>query len=269
MVGAGKPAAHRALLADRYGVIGHPVAHSRQPLIHGLFARLAGQELEYRLHDVAPPDFRRWAGEFFAAGGCGLSVIWPHKVAAAGFAHELTARASRAGGANLLTRRGERVLGDNTDGTGLVRDLTRNLGLTLAGCRVLVLGAGGSARGIVGPLLQSELAQLQIANRNPARAAALVESFADLGEIDAVDLDEVPSQPFDLVINATSAARAGTGLPQVAPGVIGPRTFCYDLSYASRDTPFTRWAAPEPEPGAQHNTPAKNKNGIEKEKGNK
>ena len=97
MVPAGKSPARRALLADRYGVIGHPVAYSRQPLIHGLFARLAAQELEYRLYDVAPEDYRRRAGEFFAAGGCGLSVIWPHKAAAAGFAHELTARASRAG----------------------------------------------------------------------------------------------------------------------------------------------------------------------------
>jgi shikimate dehydrogenase len=233
----------QAPLADRYGVVGYPVVHSRLPLIHGLFARLAGQELEYRLHDVAPEQFRARVGAFFAAGGCGLNVTSPHKAAAAAFANELTARASRAGAANLLTRRGDRVLGDNTDGAGLVRDLTQNLGIALQGRRVLILGAGGAARGIVGPLLQAEPAELLVANRNPARARELAASFADLGVVGACALGELPAQPFDLVINALAAMPAGDAVPGLAPGLVGPTTVCYDLSYGAGDTPFTRRAA--------------------------
>jgi shikimate dehydrogenase len=236
-----KPA--RAKFLDRYGVIGYPVARSRLPLIHGLFARLAGQELEYRLYDVAPDGLRAQVDAFFAAGGCGLNVVAPHKAAALTIAEELTARASRAGAVNLLTRRGERVLGDNTDGSGLVRDLTQNIGLQLAGRRVLVLGAGAAARGILGPLLQGEPAELLVANRHPSRARLLVASFADLGEIGACAIAELPSRPFDLVINATAASAVAGSLLAVTQGAIGPATLCYDLSYGSGDTPFTRWAA--------------------------
>jgi len=233
----------RVQFLDRYGVVGHPVARSRLPLIHGLFARLAGQQLEYRLHHAPPGEFHARVQAFFAAGGCGLNVIAPHKVAATAIAHELTARASRAGAVNLLTRRGERLLGDNTDGAGLVADLTQNIGLDLTTQRVLILGAGAAARGIVGPLLQAQPAQLLVANRNPARARQLSASFADLGEVGACSLAELRPQPFDLVINATSAALVPGGLPVVPPGVVGPNTVCYDLSYGSGDTPFTCWAS--------------------------
>jgi shikimate dehydrogenase len=233
----------RVQILDRYGVVGHPVARSRLPLIHGLFARLAGQALEYRLQHAPPGEFRARVQEFFVAGGCGLNVIAPHKAAASSIAHELTARASRAGAVNLLTRRGERVLGDNTDGAGLIRDLTQNIGLQLAALRVLLLGAGAAARGIVGPLLQAEPAELLVANREPTRARELSASFQDLGEVGACSLAELRPQPFDLVINATSAARVAGGVPAVTPGVIGPDTVCYDLSYGTGDTPFTRWAS--------------------------
>ncbi len=236
-----KPA--RVRILDRYGVVGHPVARSRLPLIYGLFARLSGRELEYRLQDAPPEELRARVEEFFAAGGCGLNVIAPHKAVASSIAHELTARASRAGAVNLLTRRGERVLGDNTDGAGLVRDLTQNIGLELAVQRVLILGAGAAARGIVGPLLQAGPAGLLVANRNATRARQLAASFEDLGEVGACSLADLTPQPFDLVINATSAALIAGGVPAVAPGVVGPDTVCYDLSYGSGDTPFTRWAS--------------------------
>ena len=233
----------RPPFADQYGVVGHPLAHSRLPLIHGLLARLAGQELEYRLYDVAPDEFRTRVAEFFAAGGCGLNVVSPHKAAAAAFAHELTARASRAGATNLLTRRGERVLGDNTDGAGLLRDLTQNLGIQLTGRSVLILGAGAAARGIVGPLLQCEPAELTVANRNLARARELSESFADLGAVAACSLAELPAHSFDLVINATTAAPGGVDVTaDVTPGVIGAATDCYDLAYGGGETPFIRWS---------------------------
>jgi shikimate dehydrogenase len=143
---------------------------------------------------------------------------------------------------NLLTRRGERVFGDNTDGAGLLRDLTRNLGLPLAGQRVLVLGAGAAASGITGPLLQAEPAELRIANRNPDRARRLAAGFADLGEVEACGLADLPRRPFDLVINATTAARSAGAVPGVPPAVIGEHTTCYDLSYGGGETPFTRWA---------------------------
>jgi shikimate dehydrogenase len=235
------PKSARPRIPDRYGVVGYPVAQSRLPFVHGLFARLTGQDFEYRLHDVPPAEFHARVTEFFAAGGCGLNVIAPHRAAAATLASELTARASRAGAVNLLTRRGERVLGDNTDGSGLLRDLTRNLGLAIAGQRVLILGAGAAACGITGPLLQAEPAELRVANRNPARARQLAAGFQDLGEVEGCGLADIPLRPFDLVINATTAARSG-GVPGVSPAVIGPHTTCYDLSYSGGDTPFTRWA---------------------------
>ncbi len=236
------PKSARPRIPDRYGVVGYPVAQSRLPLVHGLFARLTDQDFEYRLHDVAPAQFRARVTKFFAAGGCGLNVIAPYKAAAATLASELTARASRAGAVNVLTRRGERVLGDNTDGSGLLRDLTRNLGLALAGQRVLILGAGAAACGITGPLLQAEPAELRVANRNPERARTLAAGFADLGEVGSCGLADIPLRPFDLVINATTAARAGGGVPGVSPAVIGPGTTCYDLSYGGGETPFTHWA---------------------------
>jgi shikimate dehydrogenase len=236
------PKSARPRIPDRYGVVGYPVANSRLPLLHGLYARATGQEFEYRLHDVAPADFRRQVEAFFAAGGCGLNVIAPHKAAAATLAQELSARASRAGAVNVLTRRGERVFGDNTDGAGLLRDLTRNLGLPLAGQRVLILGAGAAAAGITGPLLQAEPAELRVANRNPERARKLAAAFHDLGEVEGCGLADIPLRPFDLVINATTAARQAGGLPGVSPALIGEHTTCYDLSYGGGGTPFTRWA---------------------------
>jgi shikimate dehydrogenase len=227
---------------DQYGVVGHPVAHSWSPFIHGLFARQTGQSLVYRLHDVRPEDFRTWVLEFFSRGGCGLNVTVPHKVAAAELANELTPRAQRAGAVNTLAvQRDNRILGDNTDGAGLVHDLRDNLAIDIQRRRVLIVGAGGATRGVVAPLLVLQPAELVIANRTPSRAEAFAAEFADLGPIRGCGFDGIGADAYDLVINATSASLSGE-VPAISSAVIGPHTVCYDMAYSRNDTPFVKWA---------------------------
>jgi shikimate dehydrogenase len=226
---------------DQYGVVGHPVAHSLSPFIHGMFARETGQDMSYRLFDVEPAEFREWTRDFFVRGGRGLSVTLPHKIEAADFAEDLTPRAVQAAAVNTLAARGDAILGDNTDGAGLVRDLCDNLGLVITGRRILVIGAGGATRGVLGPLLGLAPAELVIANRTPDRAAALAAAFEDLGELRGVGFAEVKGGPFDLVINATSASLSGE-IPPIAPDALGPETVCYDLAYGKSATAFVAWA---------------------------
>jgi shikimate dehydrogenase len=227
---------------DHYGVVGHPVAHSWSPFIHGLFAKQTGQALIYRLFDVPPEEFRERIVGFFAGGGRGLNVTLPHKMAAAEMADELTPRASRAGAVNTLAARADgHLLGDNTDGAGLVRDLCDNLGVVITRRRILIIGAGGATRGVLSPLLTLEPSQLVIANRTPERAAALAQDFHDLGSVSGIGFSDICAEPFDLVINATSASLSGE-VPNVPAGAVGKDTFCYDMAYGSSDTAFTRWA---------------------------
>lgn len=230
---------------DQYGIVGHPVAQSRSPFIHGLFAKQTGQRMAYRLFDVPPDDFLAHVSRFFAQGGRGLNVTIPHKPAAAAFAHELTPRAEQARAANTLAARPDgTVLGDNTDGVGLVRDLSANLGITVTDLRVLILGAGGATRGIVAPLLDLAPAALLIANRTADRARVVAASFADLGPVKGCGFDELEPQPWDLIINATAASASG-GRPGISPAVIGATTTCYDMAYGHELTPFLRWALAE------------------------
>ncbi|HNR21958.1 MAG TPA: shikimate dehydrogenase [Steroidobacteraceae bacterium] len=230
---------------DSYGVIGHPVAQSRSPFIHGLFAKQTGQRMVYRLFDVTPDDFLNHVTGFFAGGGRGLNVTVPHKPAAANFASTLTPRAEQARAVNTLALQADgSVLGDNTDGVGLVRDLTINLGLVVTGLRLLILGAGGATRGIVAPLLDLTPAEMLIANRNGDRARVIAASFADLGPVKGCGFDEIDARPWDLVINATAASLAGAR-PEVSPTIIGPHTVCYDLAYGREPTPFLNWALAE------------------------
>jgi shikimate dehydrogenase len=228
---------------DQYGVIGHPVAHSWSPFIHGLFARQTEQAMVYRRFDVPPAKFRRHVMHFFLHGGRGLNVTLPHKVAAAGLANELTPRAERAGAVNTLMIQNENeILGDNTDGEGLVRDLQDNCGVTVGGTRILILGAGGAARGVLAPLLELQPSEIVIANRTAARASTLAREFAELGNLIGCGFDSaLLTDNFDLIINATAASTEGD-VPIVAATLVSKRTTCYDLSYSKEKTPFVRWA---------------------------
>jgi shikimate dehydrogenase len=227
---------------DQYGVVGHPINHSWSPFIHGLFAKQTEQSLVYRLYDITPEDFRAQVLEFFTRGGRGLNVTVPHKEAAAELANELTSRADRAGAVNTLMLKEDHVLvGDNTDGQGLVTDLRQNLGLMVTNDRILVLGAGGATRGVTEPLLTLGPTELVIANRTPERAVNLASLFSDLGAVRGCSFEEVGDEPFDIVINATAAGLTGS-VPNVDGNVIGSHTVCYDMSYSKSATPFVTWA---------------------------
>ena len=225
-------------MTDRYAVFGHPIAHSKSPLIHAAFARQTGQDMSYEAI-LAPKDgFAASVAAFVASGGRGANVTVPFKEEAFRLAGRLTPRAQRAGAVNTLVFDGG-ALGDNTDGAGLVADLTRNLLRPLAGRRILLLGAGGAARGVLEPLLEQRPAALVIANRTVARAEALAKEFDrgvracgfDFGAVDAA---------FDVVINATAASLAGE-LPPLPARAFGPETLAYDMMYG-RDTPFLAFA---------------------------
>jgi shikimate dehydrogenase len=227
---------------DQYGVIGHPIAHSWSPFIHGLFARQTEQAMVYRRFDVPPAKFRRHVMHFFLHGGRGLNVTLPHKLAAAGLANELTPRAERAGAVNTLMMQGENeIIGDNTDGEGLVRDLQDNCGVTISGARILILGAGGAARGVLAPLLELRPSEVVIANRTAARASTLAREFAPLGNLIGCGFDSALLTEFDLIINATSASTEGD-TPVIPPALVSARTTCYDMAYSKEKTPFVRWA---------------------------
>jgi shikimate dehydrogenase len=227
---------------DQYGVAGHPVSHSWSPFIHGMFAKATVQNLVYRLFDISPQNFRGEALRLFAAGVRGMNVTLPHKQAAAELVNELTPRAFRAQAVNTIAFFDETsLLGDNTDGLGLTADLERNLGLTLTDKRVLILGAGGAVRGVLGPLLERDLREVVIANRTPDRARKLAAEFEDIGNITACGFSEVRGPPYDLIINATSASLQGE-MPVMPVGLIGEESVCYDMAYGRGHTPFTLWA---------------------------
>jgi shikimate dehydrogenase len=229
-------------MSDRYGVVGHPVGHSWSPFIHGLFARDTGQAMSYRLYDFTPEEFAARVRDFFTLGGRGLNVTVPHKIAAVQIASELTTRAAHAGAVNTLAMQKDgTILGDNTDGAGLVRDLCDNLGLVIIRRRILIVGAGGATRGVIAPLLTLEPAQVLIANRTPERAQDLAETFAKLGPVQGVGIRDITGGPFDLVINATSASLSGD-LPPMSNSIVGTETVCYDMAYGKTDTPFVQWA---------------------------
>ena len=205
-----------------YGVAGHPIGHSWSPFIHGMFAKATAQNLVYRLFDITPENFRREALRLFAGGlkgrrtsPCRISI------AAAELVNELTPRAERAKAVNTIAFFEQTsLLGDNTDGRGLTADLEKNLGLALVGKRVLILGAGGAVRGVLGSLMERELREVVIANRTPERARKLAAEFTDLGEIVGCGFSEVRGPPYDLIINATSASLQGE-MPEMPVGLVG------------------------------------------------
>ena len=226
---------------DRYGVMGYPISHSRSPVIHKLFAIQTRQALQYELLNVAPDKLDRAVRQFQRTGGKGLNVTVPHKRAVAKLCDQLSERATAAGAVNTLVFQDNEIFGDNTDGIGLLRDLAVNLGVDIAETNILILGAGGATRGIVGPLLEMQPTSLVIANRTVSKAEKIVDRFAGQGPVSACGFDDVPGdKPFDLIINATSAGVHGERPPY--PGAaVGPKTFCYDLSYAAKPTPFCEW----------------------------
>jgi shikimate dehydrogenase len=229
-------------MSDSYAVFGNPIAHSRSPEIHTSFARQTGQDMSYRRQLVASDGFEAAAEDFFNRGGRGLNVTVPFKLEAFAYADTLTPRARRAGAVNTLVRQPDGgILGDNTDGVGLVRDITHNLGWTIRGRRVLILGAGGAVRGVLEPLLAEGPAELVIANRTPAKAEELAELFADLGPVAGCGFDRLAGRRFELVINGTSASLAGD-LPPLPEGLVGAGCHCYDMMYGDGPTVFMAWA---------------------------
>ena len=235
-------------MTDRYCVFGNPVAHSRSPAIHARFAAQCHQDLSYDAL-LAPLDgFSATAREFVAAGGKGANVTLPFKEEAFRLCARHSARAERAGAVNTLDFTGSGIFGDNTDGAGLVRDIEVNLGFPLAGKCVLLLGAGGAARGVIAPILERQLAGLFIANRNGDKADALAGQFSDLATVDAGNFAKTAGRTFDVVINATSASLSGAALPLPA-GIFAPGSLAYDMMYGKGETPFLALAR---EQGAAH-----------------
>lgn len=223
-------------MTDRYAVFGNPVAHSKSPAIHGAFAAQTRQPISYEAV-LAPLDgFAAAVQAFAAAGGRGANVTVPFKEEAHRLVTRLSPRAVRAGAVNTLSFSDEGIAGDNTDGAGLVTDIEQNLGLPLAGRRVLLLGAGGAARGVAGPLLDAGIASLTVANRNAARAHELVRLFVHHGNIAGCGLGEIAG-PFDLVVNATSASLAGDAIMLPATA-FAPDALAYDMMYGRGTTPF-------------------------------
>lgn len=223
-------------------VVGSPIAHSKSPLIHAAFAAQCGIELVYEKVEVAQGSLSRALAEFRAAGGRGLNVTVPLKEEACALADKRMPRAARAGAANTLWFEGERVIADNTDGLGLVRDLEINHGARLAGKRILLLGAGGASMGVLPALLDAQPARVLVTNRTLARAERLVESYADSGRVELLPWGGTGSAACDVVINGTSLSLKGE-LPNLDARLIGPDTLCYDMMYGAAPTRFMLWAA--------------------------
>ncbi|MEO8407728.1 MAG: shikimate dehydrogenase [Oxalobacteraceae bacterium] len=228
-------------MTDTYAVIGNPIAHSKSPEIHACFALQTGQDIDYRRLLAPPDDFARTVAAFIAAGGKGANVTLPFKREAFALATRLSVRAQAAGAVNTLKFDGDTIFGDNTDGVGLVADIVRNAGVPLAGRRILLLGAGGAAGGVMLPLLQQAPAELVIANRTAATAAALAQQFVVEGPISARDFTDLTGS-FDIVINATAASLAGA-LPPIPASVFDHASFAYDMMYGKEPTVFMRFAA--------------------------
>jgi len=226
----------------RYAVFGYPVLHSLSPKIHHAFARQTGIALEYVAIESRPGDFDGTLSSFARSGGEGGNVTLPHKQRAAELCNLLSARAKRAGAVNTLIKHGNGWLGDNTDGAGLVRDLTGRHGLDLRGRRTLILGAGGASRGIAPALLDAGIGELFIANRDSQKADALVDLLGVPGRVHSRYLDDLGALgEFELIVNATSATRHGS-LPKLPMSLVGARTAAVDLSYGEAAIPFLAWS---------------------------
>ena len=230
---------------DRYAVLGNPVAHSRSPFIHALFARQTGQAMDYGRLLCPLSAFAATVGSFAQQGGRGCNVTLPFKFEACGLAAHSTARAQLAGAANVLRLDADGWWADNTDGAGLVNDIEHGAGLALAGKRVLLVGAGGASAGVLGPLLAARPAQVVVANRTRQHAQALVERHAAVARefgvtIAATGLSDA-GEGYDLVLNASASSLEGAGVP-VHPRVLARGALALDLMYGPAAEPFLDWA---------------------------
>lgn len=226
---------------DRYCVFGNPVAHSKSPHIHRLFAEASGEQLSYEARLAGVDGFAEALQRFLAEGGRGCNVTVPFKEEAWRLATMRSARAEKAGAVNTLYLDAEgRLHGDNTDGVGLVRDLERNAGFPLRAKRLLLLGAGGAVRGVLGLLLAAGPREIVIANRTREKAVQLAQLFHDEGNVEASAFADLEG-PFDLVINGTSASLQGE-LPPLPAGIFSANALAYDMMYGAEPTVFLRWA---------------------------
>ncbi|WP_343584882.1 shikimate dehydrogenase [Herbaspirillum sp.] len=225
---------------DAYVVIGNPIAHSKSPEIHAQFAAQTGQALQYERLLAPLHGFKASVQVFRRNGGRGANVTLPFKLEAHALADRLSERARLAGAVNTLKFDGAEIYGDNTDGAGLVTDITANAGLSLAGRRILLLGAGGASRGALGPLLEQRPSELVVANRTVAKADELAAQFAQYGPVRSAAYADLDG-PFDLIVNATSAS-LNADLPPLPAGVYGSETLAYDMMYGRQPTVFMQSA---------------------------
>ena len=230
---------------ERYAVMGNPINHSKSPLIHTLFAQQTSQSMEYTAIHVDLGGFDQAVGNFKASGGRGLNITVPFKQEAWALADERSDRAQRAGAVNTLKFIDDKIFGENTDGIGLVNDLRVNHGCNLKDKRILLLGAGGAARGVIAPIMEQRPAEFIIANRTPDRAVALADHFSDLAnsaiKLSGCGFPTLQGQQFDIVINATAASLKGE-VPPLPNDLLSENAFCYDMMYAAKPTAFMSWA---------------------------
>jgi shikimate dehydrogenase len=226
---------------DHYAVFGSPIKHSKSPRIHQFFAEQTHQSLEYTAKEVTAERFKESVVAFFSQGGKGLNCTLPLKELAWAFADKTTKRAELSRAVNtLMIQDDDRILGDNTDGCGLITDLTVNHGISLGGTRILILGAGGACRGILAPILEQAPHHLILANRTPKKASDLAAEFSILGDIESYGFADLKGQQFDLIINSTSASLTDE-MPTLADDLLAAEGVCYDLAYGNKPTSFVRW----------------------------
>lgn len=226
---------------DDYAVMGNPITHSKSPSIHTLFAEQTQQSILYTAIHVDIEGFKQAVGNFLAAGGKGLNVTVPFKQEAWALVTERSERAERAGAVNTIKIENDKLYGDNTDGVGLVNDLTINHSIELKNKNILLMGAGGAARGVLIPLLRQNPSSLFIANRTPDKAKDLALDFSDAGNIEGGGYEHIPAKKFDIVINATAASLHGD-LPPLPDTLLNDNASCYDMMYSAKPTPFMEWA---------------------------
>jgi shikimate dehydrogenase len=227
---------------DQYAVFGHPIAHSQSPLIHRLFAEQTGQLMEYKAIDVPAESFKHSLTDYLNRNGRGLNCTVPLKELAFQQVDQLTERAKIGRAVNtIIVQDDGTLLGDNTDGIGLVTDLTRNHQITLRNARILILGAGGAARGIIQPIIEQSPCDLYIANRTVSKAQNLAEEFSNIFPVQACGYDNLAGMEFDIVLNATSASLSNQ-LPPLPDKLVSHPGCCYDLAYGNEDTAFVKWA---------------------------